>query len=85
MCKKGQVMLEIKNVSKHYGDKLAVDNISLHVEAGDIYGIIGHNGAGKSTLIKMITGILEPDDCSRTKQLAPNGAVCLVQQQIKKI
>lgn len=78
-------MLEIKNISKHYGDKLAVDNISLTIEAGDIYGIIGHNGAGKTTLIRMITGLIEPDDCGRTKQVAPNGAVCLVRQQIKKI
>lgn len=78
-------MLVINNVSKHYNDKLAVDNVSLHVEPGEIYGIIGHNGAGKSTLIKMITGILPADDNSGTKPSAPNGATILVPQLIKKI
>lgn len=50
-------MLEIKNLTKKYGDKVAVDDLSLTVEAGDIYGFIGHNGAGKSTTIKAICGI----------------------------
>lgn len=53
-------MLEIRNLTKTYkGGKLAVDNLSLNVEAGDIYGFIGHNGAGKSTTIKSIVGVLE--------------------------
>lgn len=68
-------MLVIKNISKTYGDKVAVNNISLHIKAGDLYGIIGHNGAGKTTLIKMVTGLLEPDKCSGTKQVSPNGAM----------
>lgn len=78
-------MLEIKNISKSYGDKKAVDKVSLSVKAGDICGIIGHNGAGKSTLIKMITGILEPDVCGGTNRILPNGASCLVPLLIKKI
>ena len=78
-------MLVINNISKTYGDKVAVNNISLHVKAGDLYGIIGHNGAGKTTLIKMITGLLEPDKCSGTKQVAPNGDTIVVPQLIKKI
>lgn len=53
-------MLEIKNFSKTYkGGKKAVDELNLIVQAGDIYGFIGHNGAGKSTTIKAIVGILE--------------------------
>ncbi|MFA9378514.1 MAG: ABC transporter ATP-binding protein [Lachnotalea sp.] len=53
-------MLEIKNFSKSYkGGKKAVDNLNLHVNAGEIFGFIGHNGAGKSTTIKSIVGILE--------------------------
>lgn len=53
-------MLEIKNLTKVYkGGKKAVDNLSLTVESGDIYGFIGHNGAGKSTTIKSIVGVLE--------------------------
>lgn len=51
-------MLEIKNVTKSYGrDKKAVDNLNLTVEAGDIFGFIGHNGAGKTTTIKCVVGI----------------------------
>ncbi len=53
-------MLEIKNFSKSYGKgKNAVDNISLKVNSGEIYGFIGHNGAGKTTTIKSIVGILD--------------------------
>ena len=54
-----QNVLEIKNYTKKYGDFTAVDNISLNVEAGEIYGFIGHNGAGKSTTIKSIVGALD--------------------------
>ena len=53
-------MLEIKNYSKSYGkDKKAVDNLSLTVEDGDIFGFVGHNGAGKTTTIKSVVGILD--------------------------
>lgn len=53
-------VLEIKNFTKIFGGtKIAVDNLSLTVEEGDIYGFIGHNGAGKSTTIKAICGVLD--------------------------
>jgi len=53
-------MLKISNLSKTYkGGKKAVDNLSLDIASGDIYGFIGHNGAGKTTTIKCVTGILE--------------------------
>lgn len=52
-------MIEIKNVSKHYGAKKALDNISFEVNRGEIFAFIGHNGAGKTTLIKSICGILD--------------------------
>ena len=53
-------MLEIKNFSKTYhGGKKAVNEVSLKVEKGDIFGFIGHNGAGKSTTIKSVVGILD--------------------------
>lgn len=55
-------MLEIKNYSKTFGKKVAVDNLTLKVEAGDIFGFIGHNGAGKSTTIKSIVGVLDFKD-----------------------
>lgn len=52
-------MLEIKKVTKKYGEKVAVDDISLKIKDGEIFGFIGHNGAGKTTLIKSIVGIHE--------------------------
>jgi len=53
-------MLEIKNLVKKYGDKLAVDNISLSIPKGSFFGLLGPNGAGKSTTIHCITGIAQP-------------------------
>ncbi len=50
-------MIEIKNVTKKYASKIALDNVSFTVEDGDIFAFIGHNGAGKTTLIKSIVGI----------------------------
>lgn len=52
-------MLEIKNVTKKYGEKIAVNDISLKIKDGEIFGFIGHNGAGKTTLIKSIVCIHE--------------------------
>ena len=54
-------MIEIKNVTKKYGNKKAVDNVSFTVNDGDIFAFIGHNGAGKTTLIKSIVGIHDFD------------------------
>lgn len=51
-------MLEIKNLTKKYGNKIAVDDLSLTVESGQICAFIGHNGAGKTTTLKAIAGIL---------------------------
>ena len=55
-------MLRIENLTKKYGDKKAVDSLSLHIEKGEICGFIGHNGAGKSTTIKAACGILNFDE-----------------------
>lgn len=52
-------MLRIEHLTKTYGDKKAVDDLSLHIHAGEIYGFIGHNGAGKTTTIKSCCGILQ--------------------------
>lgn len=54
-------MLKINNLTKFYGDKKAVDDLSLHIRPGEIYGFIGHNGAGKTTTIKSCCGILRFD------------------------
>ena len=51
-------MLRIENLTKRYGEKCAVDNLSLHIAPGEIYAFIGHNGAGKTTTIKSCCGIL---------------------------
>ena len=55
-------MLKIDNLTKIYGDKKAVDNLSLHIMPGEIYGFIGHNGAGKTTTLKSVAGILRFDE-----------------------
>lgn len=54
-------MLKIEHLTKTYGDKKAVDDLSLHIKPGEIYGFIGHNGAGKTTTIKSCCGILSFD------------------------
>ena len=54
-------MLKIENLTKRYGDKVAVDNLTLHIAPGEIYGFIGHNGAGKTTTLKSAVGILKFD------------------------
>ena len=54
-------MLNIEHLTKTYGDKKAVDDLSLHIMPGEIYGFIGHNGAGKTTALKSVVGILSFD------------------------
>ncbi len=67
-------MLEVKNLTKNYGDKKAVDNLSLEINGGEIYGFIGPNGAGKTTTIKSLVGILKFDE----------GEIVLGETDIKK-
>lgn len=55
-------MLKIEHLTKKYGDFKAVDDLSLHIAPGEIYGFIGHNGAGKTTTLKSIVGILQFDN-----------------------
>lgn len=54
-------IIEVKNISKRFNDKLVLDNISYEVKEGEIFGFIGPNGAGKSTLINIMTSLLTPD------------------------
>ena len=54
-------MLKIEHLTKTYGEKRAVDDLSLHIRPGEIYGFIGHNGAGKTTTLKAVVGILQFD------------------------
>jgi ABC-2 type transport system ATP-binding protein len=55
-------MIEVKNLTKRYRERLAVDNLSFTVEAGEILGFLGPNGAGKSTTMKILTGFLPPTE-----------------------
>jgi len=70
----GNEVIEFKNVTKSFGDRCLIDNLSFKVPAGAIVGIIGPNGAGKSTLFRMIQGVEQPDSgevtIGKTAQLA---------------
>ena len=54
-------MLQIQHLTKLYGEKKAVDDLTLHIRPGEIYGFIGHNGAGKTTTLRSVAGILQFD------------------------
>lgn len=55
-------MLVIDNLTKYYGDFCALDHISLHISKGDLYGFVGPNGAGKTTTLKILSGLIRPDE-----------------------
>src|SRR6476659_10733181 len=59
-CLKGKTMIEVENLSKRYGTKLAVDGLSFVVQPGIVTGFLGPNGAGKSTTMRLIAGLDEP-------------------------
>nr|MBL8411498.1 energy-dependent translational throttle protein EttA [Dechloromonas sp.] len=74
----GDKVIEFNGVTKSFGDKLLMDNVSFNIPAGAIVGIIGPNGAGKSTLFKMITGQQQPD--SGTVDIGPTVKLAYVDQ-----
>lgn len=57
-----EYIIETKNLTKQFPNKLAVDHVDMHIKRGDIYGFIGRNGAGKTTAMKLILGLLNPTD-----------------------
>ena len=59
--KKNEPLLELKNISKSFGDRKILDNVSIKVNRGEILGLLGPNGAGKSTIFNLITGLLKPE------------------------
>ncbi|MDD6879123.1 MAG: ABC transporter ATP-binding protein [bacterium] len=72
-------MIEIKNVTKKYGDKIAIKNINFDIKDGEIFAFIGHNGAGKTTMIKSLVGILdfeEGDIIINNKSIKNNPVEC---------
>ena len=70
-------MLRIENLTKTYGEKRAVDNLSLHIAPGEIYGFIGHNGAGKTTTLKAVVGILQFDKAKFSLKENPSAKIRL--------
>jgi len=74
----GGKVIELNDVSKGYGDRLLIDNLSLSIPPGAIVGIIGPNGAGKSTLFRMITGKEQPD--AGTVEVGPTVKIAYVDQ-----
>ena len=60
-------MLYIEHLTKTFGEKKAVDDLSLHIAPGEIYGFIGHNGAGKTTTLKSVVGIQQFDSRQRSR------------------
>ncbi|KRB94008.1 energy-dependent translational throttle protein EttA [Noviherbaspirillum sp. Root189] len=79
----GNEVIEFKNVSKAFGDRLLIDNLSFKIPAGAIVGIIGPNGAGKSTLFKMIAGTEQPD--SGEVVIGPTVRLSLVEQSREQL
>lgn len=55
-----EILLEVSNLSRSYGDFVAVNDVSFSIDTGEIVGLLGHNGAGKTTIMKMLTGYIEP-------------------------
>src|SRR3546814_9058715 len=79
----GSKVIEFNNVSKSFGDRLLIDNLSFIAPPGAIIGIIGPNGAGKSTLFKMITGQEKPD--SGSIDMGPKVNIAYVDQSREKL
>lgn len=72
-------MLEIDHLTKRFDGKTAVEDLTLHIAPGEIYGFIGHNGAGKTTTIKCVVGIMQPDEGGVTidgRLIAEDPEVC---------
>ncbi len=74
----GDKVIVLENVSKGYGDRLLIDNLSLSIPKGAVVGIVGGNGAGKSTLFRMISGTEKPD--SGTVTIGETVKVAYVEQ-----
>lgn len=63
-----QIAIEVKGLTRYYGDLLAVDHVSFEVREGEIFGFLGPNGAGKTTTVRMLTGVIDPTDGTASVQ-----------------
>ena len=70
------MVLQVEGLRKRFGRRVAVDNISFRVEAGEIVGFLGPNGAGKTTTMRMIAGFLEPDEGGGGRRCAASRPAC---------
>ena len=68
-----QAILECKNLTKKFGRKTALDDVSLQLKSGKIYGLLGENGSGKTTWMKLIAGLSKPE---RERSLRGTSALC---------
>ena len=76
-------MIKVDNLSRHYGDFKAVDDVSFVIQRGEVVGLLGHNGAGKTTIMKMMTGFLEPTSGSiRINDLCIGENTLKIQQRV---
>src|SRR5215472_432094 len=55
-------VISVRNLTRRFGEKIAVDNLTLEVNSGEVFGFLGHNGAGKTTTIRLLNGILSPSE-----------------------
>ena len=62
MSENGTYLVEVRNISKFFGSVIALKDVSMSVNAGEVMCLLGDNGAGKSTLIKMLSGVHRPDE-----------------------
>ena len=62
-------IIEINNLTKQYGSQIAVNNLSITVESGQIYGFLGRNGAGKTTTIRMLLGLIKPTNLKKSSKV----------------
>ena len=75
--------VELRNVTKRFGEQRAVNQVDLVLKAGESVGLAGHNGAGKSTIIKLILGLITPNEgevmllgARRARRCAPRSVIC---------
>ena len=63
------IIITTQNLTRRFGDLLAVDDLSVEVHRGEVFGFLGHNGAGKTTTIRLLNGVLEPSSADRRSVL----------------